>query len=379
MKIRLTFLLVLAFSGTSSVAQVGITALPFLEISNIARSEALAGADVADWSSLSGLHLNPALLGGDESLIFSTPFYSADRFRTGTDWFPALHSDFEIQTPFMVANFDKYSIGFKHKKLIFGQGLTAEDSPDIIGSFESEEVSNSLVASFQINSKLKIGIGFNWFKSDLYSSAVNIGTSDGGNIEAKGRSFDIGLVSRFPSESNDFFITPSLGLAINDIGRTIDYGFGDEPLPTTFRTGFGVNILSKKEVSGLSMIGLQTFGALSKMMAGYDDEGNPYEGLGAVFKTWKPYQFYNGIENRELSVKDQLRSHLGVELTFLEIVHIRAGRFYENEYNGERYYTSRGIGLHYKFISLDYTRIFDRGEAGFLNMKFYQFSVHIPL
>lgn len=264
MKIRLTFLFVLAFSGTSSIAQVAITALPFLEINNIARSEALAGADVADWSSLSGLHLNPALLGGDESLIFSTPFYSADGFRTGTDWLPTLHSDFEIQTPFMVANFDKYSIGFKHKRLTFGQELTAEDSPDIIGSFESEEVSNSLVASFQINSKLKVGIGFNWFKSDLYSSAENIGTSDNGTIEAKGRSFDVGLVTRFPSETNDFFITPSLGLAINDIGHTIDYGFGDEPLPTTFRTGFGVNIQSKKEVSGLSMIGLQTFGALSK-------------------------------------------------------------------------------------------------------------------
>ncbi len=375
MRVRLLLFIVLVMTAAQSAAQVAITALPYLEINNIAQSEALAGADVADWNSVSGLHLNPALLGGDESVIFSTPFYFEDGLRAGTDWLPEFRSGLKLQTPFVVVNFENFSIGFKHKRFIHNQFITPEDSPVVIGSFESEEVSNSLVASLQVSENSKIGLSYNWFKSDLYAGSTVGGI---GRVVAKGSSFDIGVVHRFPTETNYFFITPSVALAINDIGRAINYGFGEEALPTTIRAGFGVNFQSKNEISGLSTVSLHTFGALSNKLAGFDEDGNPYDGIQALYKTWKPYRYFNGIEYRELSVKEQLQSHLGIELAFLEILQIRVGRYYEDENNGDRNYISRGFGLHYKFISVDYTRIYDKSEWLNFDMDFYQLTVTIP-
>lgn len=80
----------------------------------------------------------------------------------------------------------------------------------------------------------------------------------------------------------------------------------------------------------------------------------------------------------DISVKEQFQSHLGIELSFLEILQIRVGRYYEDENNGDRNYISRGFGLHYKFISVDYTRIYDKSELLNFDMDFYQLSVTIP-
>ncbi|MDR9418206.1 hypothetical protein [Gracilimonas sp.] len=99
----------------------------------------------------------------------------------------------------------------------------------------------------------------------------------------------------------------------------------------------------------------------------------------ALFKSWGPYKRFNGQDYVELSLLDQLQTQTGLELIYLETLSLRFGHYYEHPENGARSYSTFGIGVHYKYFTMDYSEIDindpDHPLSGTSSM---QFKVNIP-
>jgi len=395
MKYLVCIVIVFSFYTSSLIAQVAITAVPFLQINNNASSVGLAEADVARLYSANGLHLNPALIGNPNTIEASTQFNGVDGFGLGTDWLSTFNGDLSVTTPHIIISFNRLSVGYQHTYFDLGeQFLTGIDDPAIISSFRPREYSNTFTLAYSVNDYVRIGLGINRFTSALFGgNSVGSGITSGDDfwdpdserensrIEAKGSSFDFGVYTQYPFENSMFHFLPSIGLSVTDFGQPISYDdyAQEDPLPMQFRTGFGFDAELKEKLASFKLFKAAFYGAVSKTMARREADGTPYKPLKALFRSWDTFEYFNGQETASLSVREQFRTHLGTEFTFMEILNFRFGSFYEHENNGARAYNTFGIGLHYKYVSFDYAELFPAdSESSLRDTKYYQFSVKLP-
>ena len=392
-QVRVILVILMMAMSESLSAQVGITAVPFLEINNDARSAGLAGADVAKISR-NGLHLNPAALGPVGIIQLTSPFNRDNGVPFfSTNWLRSFnYSGLSYASPKLIIGFDKLVIGYQYNRLHLGQRvITDERTPDVISILDSYEVNQGFSFSYPISDYVSIGSGINFIKSDL-ASGLMVGEY---KVEAaKQVSFDFGVYGQRPVELEKLIITPSVGWSLTDFGYGMKYANAKEdPLPIVMRAGLGLKVDVNEYLWGLRVLSFAGYGALSKIMARYevveinDENGNPividYEAVGpfeALVKSWDTYTRFNGQEYVDLTVWEQFRRHSGFEVTFLEILTLRSGHFYEHQNNGARVYDTFGIGIEYKYFSFDYSQYYpDEEDHPLDGTEFYQLSIHVPL
>ena len=382
-----TLVITLIILTKSTLAQVGTTALPFLEINNNARSVGLAGADVAMMGG-NGAFLNPATLGNRNSITISSPFTRESGYSFfSTPWLPSLNDNLSYQNPSIIVGLDRLTIAYHFNKFDAGEVDTrlrvSEGEGDIYRNYDQI---HGFSMSYSVGEKFSIGTGINSYKSNIYNGSFT------------GLSFDFGAYFQNPITFHDLKITPSVGWSLTDFGSNIETdrqdffvdvdGEGsvhtllqpDYPLSTLMRGGIGLKFEATKNVLGYTPLSIGFYGALSKKMVRFKDDRYPYSPFETLYKSWDTYSYFNGSETIELPLWDQLIRHSGIEINVLEIVSIRSGHFYQHENNGGLNYDTFGIGVHYKFFALDYAElVFPYRSSPLAGTKYYQLSINIPL
>lgn len=365
--------------------QVGITAVPFMEINNDARSLGMAGANVAMRGARSGIHLNPAAFGKPNTMEFTSQVnFNGHGGFFGTPWLSDYNnSGHNLLTPQFIAGFEKFSVAYQYTSLDFGEQINSGSiSPDPINTFRSHERTHTISAAYHISPQVSVGAGVNFIKSDLAEGTIII---DGKETEFKAASrtaWDLGLYADHSFQQDRLTITPSFGWSITDMGepmRYIDFGRPD-PLPIVMRAGLGLEIETNEGENGLKALRVAGYLSRSKTMARLEDDGSPMGPFKAIFNSWGPYTRWTGAETVTLSLRDQLRKQHGLEITLFEFLSIRTGRFWEHRHNGNRKYNTLGFGVNYKYFNVDYAGInTDENNHPLEDQKFLQFTANIPL
>ncbi|MEX0843795.1 MAG: PorV/PorQ family protein [Balneolaceae bacterium] len=369
------------FNTSNTQAQVAITAVPFLQINNDARSIGMAGANVAMRNSRAGMHLNPATFGRKNTLQFTTQINATSSEKLfGTDWLPGFNvSELQLYTPQFIMGFEKLSVGYQYTYLNLGLQAHVSEEMIFIENFNSYERAHTISASYNINQHISVGVGMNAIKSNL-ASGVTIG---GQQISWASRiSWDMGFYADYPFQKEPFNITPSFGWSLTDVGNPITYTTPEnaDALPIMMRGGLGLKISYPDKKNGFDVFSLGGYISRDKIMARWKEDGSAMGPLEAIFKSWDYFERFNGMETISLSLKDQLLKHKGVEFTMLDMFSFRVGRFYEHPENGARKYNTIGFGIHYKYFSMDYAEMnTDERDHPLDKTKFVEFTVNVPL
>lgn len=218
-----------------------------------------------------------------------------------------------------------------------------------------------------------------YFKSSLATGRV---INDERVRPAKGFTLDLGFLGHYRYNTDWLITRPSFGISLTDIGQPIAYTKNaseesKDPLPTLMRGGLGLEIDLNRELAGLTILSFNIFSSLEKTMARRENDRTPYGPLKAIFGSWGPYE---RLDNGVLSLWDQMRRQIGGELVLFEILSLRKGSFFEHLQNGAREFTTKGIGIKYKSLSFDYTKLDTKERNHALTgTEFYQFTVHLPL
>ena len=375
-------------------AQVGITAMPFLQINTQARSMGMAGANVAMPHNQAGSNLNPAVIGSPGRLELSTQFMglsSNTDFRLGTRWLPNYGSDLSFYMPSVHYSTSNWSFAYQYAHIDLEDRRTPAQDPSATKTYSLYEFSHTLSAAYRWNNYFSTGIGINYVKS-----RPQVRIREEGVISAKKLTFDFGLYGAYPYTFDDRLkITPSLGWSLTDFGSLVSYkDHYKDPLPIMMRGGMGLRLEYLDTFPGLPVIGenspisIGLYRSYSKIMARLENytppeqDASSIEPMGpfkALFNSWDSYKYFNGQEVVSVSPGEQLMHHSGLEITLFDILSYRRGFFREDEHNGGRKYRTEGFGLHYKFISLDYVEyIFDDRSHPLANTSYYQFTVSVP-
>ena len=154
---------VLALLPASGMAQVAITAVPFLQIEPDSRGAAMGNTGVAIADNAAALFWNPA------GLAFQTDNQASI---THSNWL----ANFQVDDLFYDYLVGKYyveglgTVGAHLTYLNLGEQIqTNEDSPDIISKFNSYELAFGLSYGFQMNENLGLGTSLRLIYSSLAS------------------------------------------------------------------------------------------------------------------------------------------------------------------------------------------------------------------
>ena len=383
-------LMVGVFLSQNLKAQVGITAVPFLQINGDAASTGLAGADVSKIGK-NGVHLNPAAIGFANTFQLSTPINFDKDYPLLTtpikdfDWYSGR---FQV-----IMGFEKLKVAIHYKMLNLGeQQVTGEESPDVLYTFNSRETSFGVTFAYPISDYVSIGAGINQINSDMGSGVV-VGEQE--IHEGKSASLDLGIQAQKTYHFDRLSFTPSLGWSLTDFGQRIRYTSNPQkdPLPMTMRGGVGFKIDVNEYLWDLRWLSFTGYAALSKIMARWEekvvDDGNGntqtvvtgIKPLKAIFRSWDTFSYFNGQEQVELDVWDQFMKHVGFEATVLEIVSFRFGHYFEQPKSVNREYDTVGFGLKYKYLSFDYTkvRMVDEFMFSLEGTEIYEFTLLLPI
>lgn len=374
---------IFVLSLTSPVkAQAGYTAVPFLEINNDARSMGMAGATVALKNSRAGMHLNPALIGKKNTIEFSTQLNISDpNSLFGTDWLPSFGLAIDLYTPQFIVGFDKWSFGYQYTYLDLGPQAYSDPNvaPINVYVFESYERAHTFTAAYNISDHISVGLGMNAVKSSLMSGA----TISGQQINAASNiTWDFGFYADHDFQYDYLTVKPSFGWSLTDFGYPIKYvpTSREDPMPITMRAGFGLEFDFVNPEDNRKVLQVAGYLSRDKLMVRRNDDGTPMGPFEVLFRSWDSYYRYNGMQNIEVPLKDQIRNQEGFKITMLEMFSFRMGSYYEHPENGDRQYDTIGFGFHYKNLTLDYAemRLDERGHP-LENTYFVQLTVNIKL
>ena len=386
---RSTLFVFLIFGFSQSIqAQIGITAVPFLEINNNARSMGMGGATVALNNTSGGLHLNPATFWKRNTLQVYSPFNteSENGFFT-TPWLPGFNvEDIYLRNPRVIVGFENFAIGYQFTYLNLGEQSNFDENNALINTFNSYEYVHTLSLSLPVNKYFSLGFGLNDFKSSLGTGIV----IQGEEVDAAtGVTFDVGAHFEYPLNYEVVKITPFLGWSLTDFGYPVKYtpSASEDPLPMIMRGGFGLRMNLEQDVFGLEILSLGFYGSLEKLMARNEEKTiggvTTFEALGpgeALIRSWEPYERFNGQETITLNVWEQFRRQSGLEFTLLEILSARIGKFYEHPQNGDRHYDTIGFGINLKYFTFDYARMdLEEEDHPLSGTEFYELSISLPL
>jgi long-subunit fatty acid transport protein len=352
------FALIFLFSIPAAKAQVGITAVPFLQIEPDSRGAGMGGSGVAIADNASAVFWNPAGLAFQNQNQVSI---------THANWLPAFNAD--LFYDYLVGTYHIDGIGTIGGHITFlnlGEQVRTDEFATNLGRFNSYEISAGLSYGFQLSDNFSLGTGFRFIYSSLADGEVsgqkiNPGSSVGVDLAALYKSNPFEVAGRQASFNT--------GLNISNIGPGMQYtdNAQKDPLPTIMRLGWAYTM--DLDASGINTI---TFtNDISKVMARTerveDDNGDvTYEPMGvleALFNSWGTLERrVSGNEIAQLNLFEQLMFGFGLEYWYNDLFALRSGYYYENPDNGNREFITLGAGLRYNIFGVDFSYIYTLEE-----------------
>src|SRR5699024_4350889 len=351
-KLFLTSFLLLCICGVLQ-AQVGITAVPFLQIEPDARASGMGNTGVAIADNAAAVFWNPAGLAFQQKNQVNL---------THSQWLPQFNID--LFYDYLAGSYhikDIGSFGAHITYLNLGSQLrTSSQNPtgEDLGHFNSYELAIGLSYGYKIDERWSVGSGVRYIHSSLANGEV-----EGLSIEP-GSTFSFDLAGMFQSPSFRLFANRpasiNAGVNISNIGPAITYthnpgpdASNNDPQPTVFRIGW-------KSTSELDRQGLHTLTRahdLSNILA------RPNTGaVSALFTSWGELTRELGEQSLHLNSLQQLMLATGLEYWFDNIFAVRSGYYYEDPHNGGRQFMTFGAGIRYKFIGFDFSYIYTLGN-----------------
>ena len=334
-------------------AQVGITAVPFLQIEPDSRATGMGNTGVAVADNASAIFWNPAGLA----------FQNQNQIRlTHANWLPAFNAD--LFYDYLVGTYYVDGIGTIGGHITFlnlGEQIRTDETGLELGRFNSFEISAGLSYGFRISDNFSLGTGLRYIYSSLADGSVS------GQEISPGSSVGIDLAALY--KTNPFQVgsrqaTFNAGFNLSNIGPGIQYtdNAQKDPLPTVMRLGWAYTM--DIDANGINTLTLSN--DVSKIMArnesvGTDPDSPEYETMGvieALFNSWGSYERFNGTETVDVSLGQQLMYGFGLEYWYDELFALRSGYYYEHPENGNREFITLGAGLRYNIFGVDFSYIY---------------------
>lgn len=344
-----TFALLFAFGAAQVHAQVGITAVPFLQIEPDSRTAGMGNAGVAVADNATAVFWNPAGLAYQKGTQFSL---------THADWLPNFNTD--LFYDYLVGRHYIEGIGTIGGHITFlnlGEQEWRGENNELLGNFSSYEVATGASYGFMITENLALGTGLRF----IYSALVPDGMQVSGQTAQNGVSVGLDLATLY--RSNPFYVggrsaSVSAGVNLSNIGPAIQYNdeAQKDPLPTLLRVGWSYKM--DLDVDGNNSI---TFANdFSKIMARRDSTGEAMNVGEALFRSWDAYEWepQQGAGMVSVPLYEQFMVGLGAEYWYTDLFALRAGYFYESPNNGNRNFLTFGAGLRYSMFGVDFSYIY---------------------
>ena len=359
-KLVLSLLAVVLISGAFSVskAQVGITAVPFLQIEPDSRGAGMGNTGVAIADNASAMFWNPAGLAFQNKNQISI---------THANWLPAFNAD--LFYDYLVGTYYVEGIGTIGGHLTFlnlGEQIrTSEDNVEL-GRFNSFEIAGGLSYGFELSENFALGSGFRFIYSSLADGEVagqkvNPGASVGVDLAALYKSDPFSIGTRNASVN--------AGINLSNIGPSIQYtdNAQKDPLPTVLRAGWAFTTeLDSRGYNTLTIANdVSKIMARNERVSGDGEGGDTFEAMGsleAIFNSWGSFDRFNGTETVTLSLIDQLMFGTGLEYWYNNQFALRGGYYHEHEENGNRRFMTFGAGLRYNIVGVDFSYIYTLEE-----------------
>lgn len=347
----------LLFSTNRANAQVGITAVPFLQIEPDSRGAGMGNTGVAIANNASAIFWNPAGLAFQNQNQLSI---------THANWLPAFNAD--LFYDYLVGTYFIEGIGMIGGHITFlnlGEQLRTDETGLELGRFNSYEITAGLSYGFQLSENFALGTGLRYIYSSLADGSVsgqqiNPGSSVGLDLAALYKSDPFTVANRQASIN--------AGINLSNIGPGIQYtdNAQRDPLPTVLRAGWAYTM----DLDDLGMNTITFSNDISKVMARnkrlQNENGDEsFEAMGvfeALFNSWGSFERNNGGEMVSLSLAQQLMFGFGAEYWYNNLFALRGGYYYENPDNGNREFITLGAGLRYNIFGFDFSYIYTLEE-----------------
>lgn len=345
------------FPATSS-AQVGITAVPFMQIEPDSRTPGMGNAGVAIADNASAVFWNPAGLAfqGEQSQASFT--YA--------DWLPNFDTDLFYNYLVGKTYIEGIgNIGGHITYLNLGEQIQTDETGRELRSFSSYELATGLSYAFKLNENFALGTGFRFIYSrltpniDVSGQTAKAGTSVGFDIAGLYRSNEFVLFDRAS--------TFSAGFNLSNVGPAIQYtdDAQSDPLPTLLRVGMAYEV--DLDEGGFNTLTIA--GDVSKVMARQDveevivdqDTTLQVSNLGvmeALFRSWDTYTRFDGQNFVDVPLVEQFMYAVGAEYWYNKQFALRTGYFYEAPNNGDRQFITFGAGLRYNMFGVDFSYLY---------------------
>lgn len=343
-------LLLLIFCANVSVAQVGITSVPFLQIEPDSRAAGMGNTGVAIADNASAVFWNPAGLGFQTGNQVSI---------THSQWLPQFNAD--LFYDYLVGKFHIENVGTFGAHVTYlnlGEQIRTDGDGFDQGRFNSYEFAGGISYGVEVHENWALGTGLRF----IYSSLAE-GELEGGETIKPGQSFSFDLSGLYKSNTFGIFgrdANINAGLNLSNIGPGVNYtsNANKDPLPTVLRIGWALTTnLDKQGINTLTIAN-----DYSKVMARVDENGEPEESFSAIFSSWDSFQRDNGQQNVTLNLAQQFMVATGLEYWYNDLFSVRGGYYYEDPNNGDRQFITLGAGIRYDFLGVDFSYIYTLKE-----------------
>lgn len=345
-------LLLFGFSGLqTSQAQVGITAVPFLQIEPDSRGAGMGNTGVAIADNAAAMYWNPA----------GFAFQSGNQVSiTHSKWLPNFDTD--LFYDYLVGKYTVEGIGTIGGHLTYlnlGEQVHTDPTGEELGTFTSYELAGGLSYGYQVNKNLGLGTGLRF----IYSKLVPPGTEVGGQEAQAGTSVAIDLSGLYRTDRFQIANRNArfrFGANLSNLGPGIQYSdrAQKDPLPTLLRFGWSYSMDLDEE--GYNRVTLAT--DITKIMARSDTAGNTDGPFEALVSSWDSYKRHDGQGIVELSLLEQFMVGTGLEYWYNDLFAVRGGYYREDPKNGDRQYITLGAGLRYNIFGVDFSYIYTLEE-----------------
>lgn len=275
--------------------------------------------------------------------------------------------------------FKKSGIGISIRSIRFGDGilLYGDSSP---GRHHSTRLATNELYfkgsfSYTLVRNLELGVGLNIWNSKNAANAREFWELR----SVTSLNIDAGLFYVNTSIKNDVIIvSPKIGISLLSFGKGVRYIWNDQtsPLPTTIRIGLGGDTESIRKLYTHPIIRISVAGSISKLLSRIEssrqDGGYSFQAMKPfkqLFNGWGSYSFFNGQEVEDISLREQLWYHFGIEIELLETIKLRYGwqDVGKADYNSS--FISYGLGVDFYYLAFDYVTV-NNTYGQFLNFRY---------
>ena len=334
------------------------TAVPFLLISPDSKAGAMGDVGVATSPDANSMHWNPAKFSfTDDDLGVAVSI---------VPWLRELVPDINLQYigGYFKLN-DTEAIGYELRYFTLGNITFTDNSGNIIGQYNPNEMAFGSAYSRKLSDKLSIAISGRYIYSNLTG-----GQAAGGTETVAGQSI--------AADISSYFQTPiriakkegqlAIGMNISNIGNKISYTetVVRDFIPINLRLGTSIS----SELDDYNKISFAF--DINKLLVPtpplYDENGDIISGkdpeVGVVTGMFQSFGDAPGGFKEEMR---EINISTGMEYWYANQFALRTGYFFEHDTKGGRQYLTFGSGVKYNVFALDFSYLISTSNIGGTN------------